>query len=191
MARTKFLFIEPYFRPGSPLAQQTKFLIENLKDNQKALVNYRGPLNLSQFKDELTQWSTDPSKRHKVLLLSAHGEPGKIFVGDYSVTLNKLAKIIDGNALGRHIHFFSCLTLGVRKSEIYSFIKDVRCFSVSGYAHPVGIYNGTPVELMVAEHLVRFSSTKAWRDSVNKAFHKFEDRACRSTGFRLFFRDEC
>lgn len=190
MARAKFLFLEPYFRPGSPLAIQTELVIKNLEEKQKALVSYRGPLTFSQFQAEIQQWGIDPYKRHSVLLLSSHGEPGKIFVGDCTITLKHLARLLDGNAANRHIHFFSCLTLGIEKSEIYKFMNDVNCFSVSGYAYPVGLFNGTPVEMKIATHLAKFSPTHFWRKRVNSDFKGFENEDCRSTGLRFLFRDE-
>lgn len=67
------------------------------------------------------------------IVLSFHGSPGRIYVGERSVTLRELRRVLRGRLKGVKLMFSSCETLRVMPFEVERFRVTLGLVEVAGY----------------------------------------------------------
>ncbi len=86
------------------------------------------------------KWILSKHQQYQIGYFSFHGGPGELGFADRrrsGITLDQLARWINGRAQGRIIHFFACSVMRLDASELQSFRKDTGARAVTGYSNDV------------------------------------------------------
>ena len=122
--------------------------------------------------------------RYGIVYLAFHGKPGKILLDECSVSLESLARYMNGGFRDRVIHFGSCSTIDVERARVRSFIEETGVAMVLGHRRDVSWIEGTALDLLIMDKLQYYKDMrKFW-----KSFRTRYRALVPATGLRAFHR---
>jgi hypothetical protein len=109
---------------------------------------------VEEFEFYVKSWSQHRYQTHPVLYLAFHGVAGGLCVGDQRktcgiVSLEKIARWLDGRARRRVIHFGSCSTLAVHGNSLHGFLTKTGALAVCGYRKDIPWTDSAAVDLIL------------------------------------------
>lgn len=121
-------------------------------------------------------------KGYGVLLLSFHGEPGKIELAGTLVNLESLAWMMGRHFAGWVVHFASCSTVKIDEERMAKFVALTGVAMVLGYTQAVDWTDGTVMDLLLLSRLQYYRNVR----SLWKHLEKRYPDLVRMTGLEVF-----
>lgn len=90
-------------------------------------------------------------KGFEILYFAFHGEKGVINLGEATLSLEEIAKKLEGKMKGKIVHFGSCKSIVVNDEELDYFIKTTNAKVVSGYTKNIDFISSTAMDILYFE----------------------------------------
>ncbi len=107
------------------------------------------------------KWTERRYNSFTVVYLAFHGEPGKLWVGDEQIDLQRLSELVGEACQGRVVHFGSCSTMRLSEDRLKAFKTQTGAVAVSGYTRTVDWLESCAFEIMLLGALAYYPSRAA------------------------------
>jgi hypothetical protein len=123
-------------------------------------------------------------KDYGIIYLASHGFPGEIKFGKRKlITIEEIAKMIDGKAVDKIIHFGSCHTLNVSPRRLNRFLERTGALAVSGYTREIDFIPSTVLDIMYFQFCQNYRKVPL----IHKDLKDYAGRMAREIGFRMIY----
>ena len=115
-------------------------VLQFLRDLEGLEFIHRDIGTVEELEFYVKKWTLSKHQQFQIGYFSFHGGPGELGFADQrrsGITLEQLARWIDGRAQGRIIHFFACAVMALDTSELQDFRKHTGARAVTGYSNDV------------------------------------------------------
>ena len=163
-------------------------ILELLKGMEYCDYLRRDVATRNEFEYFLNEYFRDEYKNYPILQLSFHGsdDPPSIILGnDKQISLDDLAKMINGRCSKRVIYFGSCSTMNVHGATLNKFMRNTEALAIFGYREEIDYLQSAAFEPLILGSLQEVSFTK---QGVQKFDRLLKERAVhlyKTLGFRL------
>ncbi len=99
--------------------------------------------------------------RFEMVYLAFHGEPGRLWVGEEGISLDRLAELLGDACRGRVVHFGSCSTMRLSPDRLAEFKARTGAVAVSGYTKDIDWLESCAFELMLIGALTHYKTRAA------------------------------
>lgn len=141
----------------------------------------------SEFEYFLNEYFHDQYKNYPILQLSFHGsdDPPSIFLGDgEQISLDDLARMIDGRCSKRVVYFGSCSTMNTHGATLNKFMRNTGALAIFGYREDVDFLQSTAFEALILGRLQKVSFTKQGMKKFDQLLRKQAWHLYKTLGFR-------
>ncbi|MCA9132709.1 MAG: hypothetical protein KDA45_06130 [Planctomycetales bacterium] len=141
----------------------------------------------------LDKWTQKRYSRYPILYLGYHGVQESILIGDgrsrdRTLSLQELAKQLEGRCAERIIYLGSCETMNMDGRKLQSFLKQTGALAVCGYREQVNMLRSAAFELLLFHALMQNSLTIQGTRATERSIQRDEKPLCRDLGFRMVVR---
>ncbi len=185
----KYIFcIESEFDDDLKYESTSKFMLEQMQNiyGNKLKFIYRKCATKTELKHYLKKMSLKKYTEYSIIYFCLHGDSNKIFLDNEEIDLIELAEICGPKTLAdKIIHFGSCETIKIKKSQLVEFIKKTNSLAVSGFTKEVEYVEGLAMEMLFFNWCQGFKDTKSLENKMNKNYSGL----IKQTGFEIIQRN--
>jgi hypothetical protein len=166
-----------------------------LKDAEGIPYIHRRLGTIPELEYYLKKWTLKRYAGYPILHLSFHGDPEVIWMTDStdskkSVTIERLAKLLEGKCGGRIIHLGSCATVHTHGARLNHFIKDTRVLAVCGYTEYVDWTISTAFEIVLFTKMQQRAFNRRGARYMQRDIKEAAPGFARELGFRMIVRSD-
>lgn len=137
-------------------------VLELLERLRIARYIHRDVATVSEFEYYLKKWGQKGYGDFEILYLAMHGDMGTLHLGKDSLTLSRLAELIQGKAANRIIYFASCSTMLEDEGALKEFVKSTGARAAIGYWLDIDWLDSAGFEVFLLERLLRGKRSDAF-----------------------------
>lgn len=170
-------------RDESSILTALQFLKHNSLEKPNFI--YRRGINNDGFCDLLKTSCLSKYEKFSILYLAAHGESRLLNSGKKkTISIDKIAEILDGKAKNKIVHFGSCQTLHkVSKKEMINFLSKTGAIAVSGYTKKIDFIPSTFLDILFFETCQKYHKMYL----IERDMKQYYSQLCRQMGFKMFY----
>jgi hypothetical protein len=132
----------------------------------------------------LRTWTQRQYDHYPLGYFGFHGIPGVLLFGrGRRLTMDELAKVLDGACAGRTLYFGSCAFLNVDRRRIETFRHRTRARCIAGYRKDVDWFESAAFDVLLFEALTRYQRI----DAAHRWLLRRYPGLVRTLGFAMFY----
>ena len=156
--------------------------LEFLKANADINFIRRDCSTVEQFTTLLKQSLQKAYKKYGIIYLAFHGRPGELHIGKRkSMDFDSIAKILDGQAKDKIIHFGSCSTLNIDGWELRRFRKETGALAISGYTKDIDFIRSSVLDILY----FRTCQDNRNMGSIERKMKSYNTKLMKELGFKM------
>lgn len=137
-------------------------LLQLLEQLKVAKTIHRDVATQAELTYYLKKWGQARYADYKVLYLAAHGDAAELYLGQDTVGLDELGRLLEDKCRGRVVYFGSCLTLNQTDDRLLAFAKQTGAKAVIGYSTEIDWLDSAAFELLLLDRLSRGNRSDAF-----------------------------
>jgi hypothetical protein len=141
---------------------------------------------IEQFDDLIETSLQKRYKQHSIIYLAFHGSPGSLHIGKRKkMDFDTIARLLDGRAEDKIIHFGSCSTLDIPVRQLKRFWKDTGALAVSGYTKDVDFIESSVLDILY------FRKCQEYRKMpiIERDMKQYYGKLMRELGFKMIYEN--
>ena len=149
---------------------------------------HRDVATRSEFEYFLNDYLEKENKAYPVLYLGFHGsdDPPCIHLGNgEEITLDELAKTIDGRCSKRVVYFGSCSTMNMHGHKLNKFVSSTQALAVLGYREKVGWLESAAFDTLILGTLQEVSFKKKGMEEFDQLLQARAKHLYETLGFGI------